>query len=232
MDETTNGPMNEEARAFAEALRAQNAGYGFLARLFRAEVDEETLADLRAMKLPAATGNERLDAGYRRLAAYLNGAWERTRTELAVDFFHTFIGTTQDTHAVAFPYESVYTSPDRLLMQDARDEVLAAYRAACLVLVDEVCEPEDHLSFELEFAQLLGARATGAFEAGDEEACARLLQARRAFMDAHLVNWVPSFADDVERIAQTEFYRALALVLRGVLEVDRAFLDEALAPAA
>ena len=73
------------------------------------------------------------------------------RGDLAVDFLHTFIGVTQDREQVAFPYESVYTSPEHLLMQDARDEVLAAYRAAKVVLVDEACEPEDHLAFELEF---------------------------------------------------------------------------------
>lgn len=224
--------MNEEAGSFVEALRAQNAAYGFAAHLLREEVDEEMLAEMCAMRFPAATGNDHLDAGYRRLASYLNGAWERTRTELAVDFFHTFIGNTQDTSLVAFPYESVYTSPERLLMQDARDEVLASYRAARVVLTDEVCEPEDHLSFELEFAQLLGERALSALEACDEAECVRLLEDRRAFVRDHLMNWIPSFADDVERIAQTNFYRALALVVRGVVEMDCEFLDEALVPAA
>lgn len=224
--------MDESKEAFLEALRGQNAGYGCLARLFRVEVDEELLVDLRATAFPAATGNDHLDAGYRRMAAYLNGTWERTRTELAVDFFHTFIGNTQDVRLVAFPYESVYTSPERLLMQDARDEVLASYRAARVVLVDEACEPEDHLSFELEFAQLLGERALRALEAGDEREGVRILGARRAFVEDHLAKWVPSFVDDVVRIARTDFYRASALLLQGLLEVDRAFLDEALASAA
>ena len=148
--------IDEGMRALAEALRQQSAAYGFVARLLRTEVDDEALGRLRAMRFPAASGNDHLDAGYRGLCAYLNAGGERQRGDLAVDFLHTFIGVTQDREQVAFPYESVYTSPEHLLMQDARDEVLAAYRAAKVVLVDEACEPEDHLAFELEFMQLLG----------------------------------------------------------------------------
>ena len=121
--------IDEGMRALAEALRQQSAAYGFVARLLRIEVDDEALGRLRAMRFPAASGNDHLDAGYRGLCAYLNAGGERQHGDLAVDFLHTFIGVTQDREQVAFPYESVYTSPEHLLMQDARDEVLAAYRA-------------------------------------------------------------------------------------------------------
>ena len=220
--------IDEGMRALAEALRQQSAAYGFVARLLRTEVDDEALGRLRAMRFPAASGNDHLDAGYRGLCAYLNAGGERQHGDLAVDFLRTFIGVTQDREQVAFPYESVYTSPEHLLMQDARDEVLAAYRAAKVVLVDEACEPEDHLAFELEFMQLLGERAAEALEAGDDGSCANLLEARRAFLEEHLLNWVPDFADDVQRVARTGFYRALADIVLGVLETDQAFLEDVL----
>ena len=215
----------------AEALRQQSAAYGFVARLLRTEVDDEALGRLRAMRFPAASGNDHLDAGYRGLCAYLNAGGERQHGDLAVDFLHTFIGVTQDREQVAFPYESVYTSPEHLLMQDARDEVLAAYRAAKVVLVDEACEPEDHLAFELEFMQLLGERAAEALEAGDDGSCANLLEARRAFLEEHLLNWFP-IRRDVQRVARTGFYRALADIVLGVLETDQAFLEDVLDDAA
>ena len=210
--------IDEGMRALAEALRQQSAAYGFVARLLRTEVDDEALGRLRAMRFPAASGNDHLDAGYRGLCAYLNAGGERQHGDLAVDFLHTFIGVTQDREQVAFPYESVYTSPEHLLMQDARDEVLAAYRAAKVVLVDEAGEPED----------LLGERAAEALEAGDDGSCANLLEARRAFLEEHLLNWVPDFADDVQRVARTGFYRALADIVLGVLETDQAFLEDVL----
>ncbi|WP_239442839.1 TorD/DmsD family molecular chaperone [Gordonibacter sp. An230] len=93
---------------------------------------------------------------------------------------------------------------------------------------DEVCEPEGHLAFELEFMQLLGDRAVDALEAGDEDVRAQMLEARRAFLDEHVLNWVPAFAANVRRIVQTGFYRVLADIVVGVVEADRAFLDDAL----
>ena len=55
--------IDEGMRALAEALRQQSAAYGFVARLLRTEVDDEALGRLRAMRFPAASGNDHLDAG-------------------------------------------------------------------------------------------------------------------------------------------------------------------------
>ena len=219
-----------ETSAFAEALASHNASYAFLSRLFRREVDQATLDAIAAMRFPAETGNAHLDAGYRGIVRFMNHSGERTRTDLAVDFLHPFIGTTQDVNGVACPYESVDTSPERLLMQDARDDVLACYRAAGIVLTDDINEPEDHVGFELEFMQLLGERALAALREGDEDACERCLEQQRRFLANHLMNWAEAFAADVERVAGTQFYRALGSVLLGVLQCHGEFLDEVLPP--
>ena len=224
-------PTNEGCHELADALVDQGRSYGLLSSLFAREVTDELLAQLRAAKYPASTGNDRLDRGYCELCRYLNGSWERTRGELAVDYFRTFIGNTQDVEQVAFPYESVYTSPDHLLMQDARDEVLAAYRAVNVMVSEDANttnDPEDHVAFELAFLGLLGNRAADVLCAGDEDGAVALLEAKRDFLRSHLLNWVPTFADDVARIAQTGFYRALADLLVGTLETDAALLDELL----
>ena len=73
--------IDEGMRALAEALRQQSAAYGFVARLLRTEVDDEALGRLRAMRFPAASGNDHLDAGYRGLCAYLNAGGERQHGE-------------------------------------------------------------------------------------------------------------------------------------------------------
>ena len=223
----TQGHAEEQGMGFQELMRHQNAVYAYLGKLFYTEVDEEQLEQLRAMKLPARTGNEHLDSGYRELVGFLNTSWERTRSDLAVDFVRTFVGLSQEIEQTAHPYESVYTSPEHLMMQDSRDEVLAAYRSEKVIL-DGATEPEDHLYFELCFVQLLGQRALDALEAGDEDECVRLLEKRRDFTDEHLLNWVYNFAADVHRLASTGFYKGAADILLGAIELDREFLDEAL----
>ena len=107
----------------------RGATYGLLARLFRVEIDEALLKELRGMRFPAKTGNDEVDKGYRLFAKYLSNAWENSLAELAVDYARVFIGHGIDAFSAAYPFESVYTSEKRLLMQDARDEVLAIYHS-------------------------------------------------------------------------------------------------------
>ena len=58
-------PAAEEATdlaALAELTAQRSAVYRLLARLYRVEVDEEFLTELKAMRFPAATGNTAVDA--------------------------------------------------------------------------------------------------------------------------------------------------------------------------
>lgn len=96
-------------------------------------------------------------------------------TELAVDYVRTFIGSGNNGYSAAYPFESVYTSPKRLLMQGARDEVLVIYRAAGLEKSESWGDGEDHVALELEFMEVLGSRALEALKSGDEEGAAGFL---------------------------------------------------------
>lgn len=225
---TVEDADSDEFYAYEELvslLAQQAAGYELLGRLFQREVDVELLQSLCEGRYPAHTGNDHLDEGYRGLVVFLNHRGERTGTELNVDYLHVFIGNTQDASHVAYPYESVYTSPDRLLMQDARDAVLAAYRSEMITLVNEHNEPEDHMGFELAFCAVLLRRAVEALTAGNTARAIELVEKERAFVRDHLGVWAPEFASDVKRIAQTGFYRALADILLGYLEVDTATME-------
>ena len=223
--EAASGTEEAENAELVALLAQQAAGYELLGRLFQREVDAELLQSLCEGRYPAHTGNAHLDEGYRGLVVFLNHRGERTATDLNVDYLRTFIGNTQDTSHVAYPYESVYTSPERLLMQDARDAVLAAYRSEKVALVNEHNEPEDHIGFELAFCAVLLRRAGEALEAGDAAAAAALVEKERAFVCDHLAAWAPGFASDVARVAQTGFYRALSELLLGYLEVDAATME-------
>ena len=44
-------------------------------------------------------------------------------------------------------------------------------------------------------------------------------------MRDHLAAWAPEFASDVARVAQMGFYRAIAELLLGHLEVDAATME-------
>ena len=65
-----------------------------------------------------------------------------------------------------------------------------------------------------------------ALQAGDLPRFAALALKQQAFFNDHLANWLPAFADDIERHCRTEFYRGVAHLVRGLLAVERPVVDE------
>lgn len=205
------------------------ANYELLSRLYRTEVDQELLDGLCAMRFPASTGNKMTDQGHRLLTSYLSKVWDNTLTELAVDYVRVFIGNTNEVDGAAFPFESVYTSEKRLLMQEARDEVLAIYRTYGLDKSPAWREGEDHIALELEFMGVLCRRAAEVLREGNEDAAFTLLSTQKNFLDDHVIAWTPMLTIDMRHFAKTDFYRGLAFMTDGFLETEREFLLDLLA---
>lgn len=209
----------------AELCESRAATYGLLARLYRREVDQAMLEELTGMRYPVESGNALMDAGHYEIAKYLSNAWIDPLTELSVDFSKTFLGSGIDAYSAAYPYESVYTSEKRLLMQDARDEVLAIYRANGLDKSESWNVGEDHLAVELEFMRILNRRAAAALERGDMEKAFSRINTQHNFLEDHIAVWVPVFAEDMRRFASTFFYRGLADLTEGFLAEDATLLS-------
>ena len=218
----------ERELTLIEILESRNATYRLLSRLFRVEVDQEFYRELISLRFPAHTGDSDVDAGYRSICAYLNAPHPDVITELAVDYVRTFIGHGNNGYSAAYPFESVYTSPRRLLMQGARDDVLVIYRAAGVDKQDSWKDGEDHIALELEFMQILGNRALEALEAGDEGKAADILAQQRSFLEGHLLAWFPMMAADMEKFSKTKFYQGLASLTAGFLRTDAEFLADVL----
>ena len=212
-----------------ELFKQRAATYGLLGRLYASEINQELLDELHATRYPVRTGNDLADEGNRLMATYLSGLWENTLTELAADYMRTFFGHGYSGHAAAYPFESVYTSEKRLLMQSARDEVLALYRAAGLSKQDSWKEGEDHIALELEYLQILSQRVVEALCQGDTDTAISWIKASYNFIDVHMAGWVPLFTAEVDKFAKTDFYRGLAFLTEGFLETDRELLEDLLA---
>ena len=84
------------------------------------------------------------------------------------------------------------------------------------------------MALELEFMQTLAARTAEAASANDEETADDLLSKQASFLDRHLLNWVPAFAEAMGRTARTDFYRGVALLLVAHLREDRALVKQLL----
>lgn len=216
---------------FAEVNERRARSYSLLARLYAKEVDAELLDRLHATRFPVSTGNADADEGMRLMAGYLSNVWGGTLQELAVDYVHCFIGSGMDAFSAAYPYESVYTSPKRLMMQEARDEVLAIYRSQGLDKSEAWKESEDHVAAECEFMATLAGRTAQACREGDEDKAFGLLAVQRNFMADHLYAWTGMMTSDMRGYARTDFYKGLAAYTDGFLASDLDLLENVLGDA-
>ena len=217
-----------EGRELVDFMTRRARTYGLLARIFRVEVDGKFLEELRHLKFPTSTGNEHVDYGYRTMYNYLKGTWEDTLLDLARDYARTFIGHGNNGRSAAYPFESVHTSEKRLLMQDARDEVLAIYRANLLKKGEEWNDCEDHIALELEFMQVMSERTAKALKEGKEDEAVEMLKTQRAFVGQHLANWVPMFVSDIKYFSQTDLYIGAGELLLGFVQTEVEALDDLL----
>ena len=200
--------MSEQQAEFVQLTQGRVATYAFLARLYRKEVDEQLLGEMRKMRFPVNTGNDDMDKGYRLFHAYLSNIWERTLTDLAVDYARVFLGNGVNAYSAAYPFESVHTSSKRLLMQEARDEILTIYRANNITTRPHWKVGEDHIALELEFMQILAERTLAAVSEQRENVLIPLLTTQYEFLRDHLQSWTTMLFSEMVKFAKTDFYLA------------------------
>lgn len=230
MTETNDTMLSADDRAMLIELNEQRENaYGLLSRLYLVEVDEEFYTNLCNGAFPTRTGNDDVDAGYRAIATYCASHHDDALLDLARDYARVFIGHGNNAYAAAYPFESVYTSEKRLLMQEARDEIRLVYAQAGVEIAADWNDPEDHIALELAYMQIMARRTAEALRDGDDERALQLLDEQRTFLLRHLVSWTPMLVNDMKRLAHTDLYQGLALLTKGLLAEDRQFLASVVA---
>lgn len=193
-----------------EMMTGRRDFYTFLQRLFYKEIDAQLLGALKGMSFPADCGDAEMQKGYDAIASYLKSCGENSLDELAADFSKVFLGAGSHEGNAAFPYESVYLGEKPLVMQKPWEEVKKIYAQKGLALDNAPSEMmEDHIAIELQFMAQLE-------DTGDA----------KAFLEEHLLSWTDKFCADIEKYAETDFYKGAAALLRGYLHMDAALLDE------
>jgi len=139
----------------------------------------------------------------------INTASEEELEKLLWEYTRLFIGPYK---LPCPPWESVYTSPKRLMMQDAADQVLQLYRDAGVNLATEDIMP-DHIGAELNFLAVLLQKTHLETEQKDH-----YIETTGRFLSEHLLKWVPEFTKDMENAAETSFYKAVANATRNIIE--------------
>lgn len=217
--------MNISSKAeFKQLMWNRRNLYHFFARFFQEEIDEEFYECLKNVEFPLDRKENALTEfqdALQRLNEYFEYDAGESLDDLAADYAKTFLGAGNAQGESAFPYESVYTSPKKVMMQEAWNQVCEIYDAKGIERnTDGNDLLEDHISMEMEFMAYLCEETSQYTEtlSGLEE--------QREFLNRHLLNWAPDFCLDIKYHADTEFYRMVGQLTTGFLQLDSFILDK------
>ena len=187
-----------DAEVAAEDVLRANA-YALLARLLRAQPDDETLAGLTELH------SDDTEMG-RAFAALADAAREAAPESLAEEFHDLFVGIGE---SELKPYASYY------LTGFLYEKPLANLRVAMADLgigaVEGVSEPEDHIAA---LCETMCAMIMGAF--GKPVA----LATQRKFFDDHIEPWAERFFEDLEAAESANFYKPVGTIGRCFMRIE------------
>lgn len=157
-----------------------------------------------------------------------DGAEEDKEETAAADFARAFLGAGVVNQVAAYPFESVYTSPTRLVMQDAYEAVRQLYHKYGFVKSEDCDLHEDHIALEIQFLAHLSGRAAKLFEEGKEAEACDVLRLQKTFIETHIENWISRFCDDVRACPVSPFYKGWSYILEGFVFTLKGAIEDML----
>jgi putative dimethyl sulfoxide reductase chaperone len=198
--------------------------YGFVTAGLTTQPSTGNVASMRK-QLPAliratrALGEPLLSQSVENTRLSLKGS---TSEVLSVDHAGLFAGGKAGT---VCPSESSYL--ENILFGQTSMEVIEFYAKNGFIKETGLGEPDDHLAFECAFMSALAWDCAAAIRKEGLQAPAvhEIVRARLTFLAEHLSRWVRTWVEDVQRFAETRFYKALADLIAVLVDFDMRFLS-------
>lgn len=151
---------------------------------------------------------------------------DMTFADFEAEFVHTFeVGAPE---APCQPYEGCHRagSPRTATLLNVSE----FYRNFGLNMSQEEGKRElpDHLVAELEFLHFLSFKEAGAANTGEQELLKGYILAQQEFLQRHLNQWIPQFAEKAQNASNCALFAELATLLAQLLMRDEVLLQERL----
>lgn len=220
---TTDVITNQE---MADLAKARSRVYGFLGALYNRMPDQAFAASLSNPEMAAFLSSlgesedapEDMREGLRLMEAYIRASKgrpvEELKTELAVERTKLLRGI-KPGYGPPPPYEGVYAPTTQEALGQAMMNVKNAYAESGVVLPEEIRDQPDFIGFELDFMRHLTEKEAEAWGGEHIEEVMKIVEKERAFLDEHILRWVPRFSDLMFEQAQLDFYRGVARLTKG-----------------
>lgn len=212
-------------------LTRDRAGmFNFLAALYNQRPDEDFVKNLKGFSADQFRHvfgeegvSEPVTEGLRAVSRYIASIQDRPvqdiEEELAVDWTRLFRGVQPD-YGPTPPYESVYLASgkeDQHQMTLILSELMSIYRQERVVLDQVNANRPDYLGLEFGFLGFLSEKETRARLQGDDQAADEYARKAEKFLRDHPGRWAAEFCKEAERYAETDFYRGVIEITRGVV---------------
>lgn len=222
----------EKTSPFEPLLECRLLAYDVLRRTFLEEPSLDFLAQIKDEKMgdlfPLSCDSLHIRRGIALIDQYISHndlTCEIIHNDLHWDYTRLFIGPYE---LPTPPWESAYLNEERLLFQEETLKVRRKYLKYAFLPKDVGHEADDHLGLELDFMFQLTHLSLSELKNKDYRKYLQLLHDQKSFLEEHLLKWVPELSDKIVECAQTDFYRGMALILKGFLLLDLKALEELL----
>ena len=200
---------NFEVQENAEGTRIRSNIYGFLASMFREEINAERLQQIKTPAIKEALAEMGL-----RYDLFSTKSQDELLEDLAVEYARLFLGP--DKHIS--PHESIHHQRDDgdwgTHWGGSTVDVKKFIETAGLEYKQDYSGMPDHISVELEFMKETAGRKAQAIEENDREGALYCQKMEKKFICDHLIKWIPAFCDKVSSQAEIPFYGDLADVTK------------------
>lgn len=229
---SASGEGDESAGVVELLLVARGVAYDIGRRAF---LEEPSGAFVKALidgdvahSFPFADGNAAIGRGLEALGGHLRQPdvlSKKSCEALRWDYTRMFVGPGR---VPAPPWESLYRDSERLHLSEETLRVRATFHKYGLSARNLGREPDDHIGYELDFMHKLCELAVEKARETDAAALAAILEDQRAFLDEHILQWIPDWTADVVKSAETSFYKGMAELLGAFVAFDRELVEELL----
>jgi TorA maturation chaperone TorD len=142
---------------------------------------------------------------------------------LRSEYTRLFIGPAA---LAAPPWESVYTTQEKILFHEATLEVRRFYYKRNFLPTGYPNVADDHIAIELDFMYRLAAKTLESHTSEATEEVLALVADQRDFLTGHLLKWSGRYAEALGSTKAGPLYPAAARFANFFLRVDVATLDE------
>ena len=129
------------------------------------------------------------------------------------------------------PYESVYSESSQQDGGQVIGDVLKAYREEGVDIDEKARQRPDYIGIELDFMRHLTEKEMERWNKSAHKEAIKYLTTEKDFLAKHIVPWIPKFCDAALKEARTDFYRGVAKLTKGFLQLEEENIEAYLAMA-